>query len=300
MGAVALKVLLTGSSGFIGRHVTRALLDAGHVVLGYDRVDREGRSSARDILRPDWLRFALDAFPADAVIHLAARVGVRESLNQPADYVRTNVDGSLNVLDVCREYSIRRVVIASSSSVYGASGTHDEDTPLRPLSPYAASKVGMEALGQAYATCHDMDVLSLRLFTVYGEGVRPDLMVYRLFNAGLTGALVTIFDNGALRRDWTYVGDVARAFVLALDNGSSGAYNIGTEVATRLTDLIVIIEAITGGHVPTITVPTPPTEPVETCANFSRAYDLLGWTPEISLGNGLRRTWAWMNERVTA
>lgn len=300
MGAVALKVLLTGSSGFIGRHVTRAMLDAGHVVLGYDRVDREGRSSARDILRPDWLRFALDAFPADAVIHLAARVGVRESLSQPADYVRTNVDGSLNVLDVCREYGIRRVVMASSSSVYGASGTHDEDTPPRPLSPYAASKVGMEALGQAYATCHGMDVLSLRLFTVYGEGVRPDLMVYRLFNAALTGEPVTVFDNGALRRDWTYVGDVARAFVLALENGSSGAYNIGSGASRSLLDLITVIESITGVQISIVAVGAPPTEPRETLAWCMRARDTLGWEPEIGIGEGLLRTLEWMNERVTA
>lgn len=295
-----MKILVTGASGFIGRHVVAALEAAGETVIGLDirEQSRAGWFVQGDIRNADRLCNVVHNLRPDAVIHLAARVGVRESVADPSGYLETNVLGSLNVLEACRLNGVQQLVMASTSSVYGNAPHQVETATPQPLSPYAASKLGMEALAQAYHALYGMNIAVLRLFSVYGEGIRPDLMIARLMDSLALGTEVTLFNEGDLYRDWTYVGDVVRGIQLALTVQGYEIVNIGRGMATRLQAVVETLETISKRKVNAVNADAPLTEPFATCADIRKAEQFLGYLPEVGIGEGLRRTWAWYQEAM--
>lgn len=295
-----MTVLVTGSAGFIGKHVVRALEASGETVYGLDIHAEFGASlfALNDIRQGATLTAVFEHLHPDAVIHLAARVGVRESVTDPAGYVSTNVLGSLHVLEACRLVGVKHVVMASTSSIYGNQNSQFETAQPQPLSPYAASKVGMEALAQTYAHLYGMNISILRLFSVYGEGIRPDLMIYRLMDSLVHNTPVTLFQNGELCRDWTYVGDIIQGVLAALNLRGFEIFNLGSGQSTRLGRLVELLEDISGLTPHILAASAPKTEPKNTRASIDKAGRMLGYIPTMDLENGLRRTWAWYQQSV--
>lgn len=292
-------ILVTGSEGFIGSHVMEALRRDGEAVVGMD-IRGQTVGAWGDIRYTDGLAKVVHNLKPDAVIHLAARVGVRDSLNDPRGYLETNVIGTQNLLDACQKAGVKQVVLASTSSVYGNT-EHQVETDLpKPRSPYAASKLGMEALGRVYHELYGMNVALLRLFSVYGERIRPDLMVSQIMQSITTGTPVTLFNRGNLYRDWTYVGDVVTGIRAALTVQGCEIINIGHGVPVSVRVLVESLENLSGGRATIVHADAPLTEPLRTHASIGKALSLLDWTADISLSDGLRRTWAWYQETHTA
>lgn len=295
-----MTTLVTGSEGFIGAHVVRTLKTAGEITVGLDiRAQKaSGWFIQKDILNSGCLTGTLRNLRPDTVIHLAARVGVRDSLSDPAGYVETNVLGSLNLLEACRQAGVKQLVMASTSSVYGNQMPQVEAALPQPLSPYAASKVGMEALAQTYAHLYGLNIAVLRLFSVYGEGIRPDLMIYRMMRAIHEEEPITRYNQGTLRRDWTYVGDVVDAVLAATRLRGFHIINVGSERPITLNGVIDELERCIGQEAGFQDEPAPLTEPLVTLADLTQAHARLGYAPKVALREGLRRTWAWYQQSV--
>ena len=315
-----MNILATGCGGFIGSNVSRLLVESGHRVTGVDSVGPSDSPLVRwrlhDLLGNP--RFALhnidirdrkglsrvfqdssvDA-PFAAVIHLAALAGVRASVEDPRTYYETNVLGTLNVLELCREFGVRRFTLASTSSVYGIQrgGPVPEDAlSSRPLSPYAASKSAAEALLHSYHHLHGMDAVVLRYFTVYGPAGRPDMSVFRFICAIVEGESVTVFGDGTQRRDFTYVDDIARGTVAALGLKGFQTINLGNDRPVSVNDLIGIIESAVGRTALVQYQERHEADPCLTWADIGRAQRLLGCVPEVGIEDGIRRTVAWYME----
>src|ERR1051326_251227 len=224
-----MNFLVTGGAGFIGSHVCERLLQAGHVVWAYDDLNsfydpqvkrnniRELQSLAKpfefvygDLTDAHAVEDLVSSVPFDQVIHLAARAGVRPSLEEPALYQRVNVEGTVNLLEALRRRKIKKVTIASSSSVYGVNSKvpfSESDPIFTPISPYAASKLACEALGHTYHHVYGLDVVMLRFFTVYGPRQRPDLAIYKFARLISAGQPIPVFGDGSTARDYTYISD---------------------------------------------------------------------------------------------
>ena len=258
--------LVTGVAGFIASKVCEFLLADGHKVVGVDnlndaydvrlkewRLERlQGRPDfqfhAVDIREQDQLR---DLFSSgfQAVINLAARAGVRQSVENPWVYVETNITGTLNLLELCKEFEVKKFVLASTSSLYGAKNPmpfrEDADTNA-PLSPYAASKKGAEALCHSYHYLYDMDITVVRYFTVYGPAGRPDMSLFRFVQWISEGQEVTVFGDGQQSRDFTYVDDIARGTIKALKPLGYETINLGSDKPVVLMEAIHLIEEMVG------------------------------------------------------
>jgi nucleoside-diphosphate-sugar epimerase len=314
--------LVTGAAGFIGSKVAQLLLDAGHDVVGIDNLN-----SAYDPRLKQWrlrilseaprFRFeqldiadfsAVEQFfkreasgarsggPFDAVLNLAARAGVRPSVGDPWIYLRANAEGALNLLELCRRYNVKKFVLASTSSLYGAHNPipFDEgaDTS-RPLSPYAASKSAAEAMAYTYHHLHGLDVSVLRYFTVYGPAGRPDMSVFRFMRKIAEGEPITVFGDGSQQRDFSYVDDIARGTVAALKPLGFEVINLGGDRPIRL-DYVISQIAELAGRKPIINYrPAHPADVPATWAKVEKARRLLDWAPEVAIEEGLRRTEAW-------
>ena len=310
-------VLLTGVAGFIGSKVAELLLAEGHQVVGVDNLNdaydprlkqhrldgllgREGFDFARvDIVDRDALdRICSGYRPFDAVINLAARAGVRPSVEDPWVYVDTNITGTLNLLELCRWTGCDKFVLASTSSLYGASNpqpfTEDQDTS-RPLSPYAASKKGAEALCYTYHYLHDIDVTVFRYFTVYGPAGRPDMSLFRFCRWIAEGEPVEIFGDGHQSRDFTYVDDIVAANLAAAtrDAPSGSVINIAGGSSVSLAEVIALIEEIAGEPIPVEQHPVQAGDVTRTGGSTERARSLLGWSPQVGLRDGLERQLEW-------
>ncbi len=316
---MAERYLVTGAAGFIGSVVAQQLLDAGHEVVGVDEMN-----SAYDLRLKEWrlaqLRtaagfrferldiadlaalealFAAEAAPGTnfaAILNLAARAGVRQSVANPWVYSRTNSDGTLNLLELCRRLGVRKFVLASTSSLYGAHNplpfSEHADTS-RALSPYAASKKAAEAMAFAYHHLHGIDVSVLRYFTVFGPAGRPDMSVFRFVRQIAEGKPITVFGDGRQRRDFSYVDDIARGTVAALRPLGFETINLGSDHPVELAEVIEQI-ATTLGKRPIIEYrPAHPADVPATWANIQKARQLLDWTPQVSLADGLRQTVDW-------
>jgi UDP-glucuronate 4-epimerase len=234
-----------------------------------------------------------------AVFNLAARAGVQSSVEDPHVYLRTNAEGTLNLLELCRQYGVRKFVLASTSSLYGAHNTvpfsEDADTS-RPLSPYTASKKAAEALAFSYHHLHKIDVSVLRYFTVYGPAGRPDMSVFRFIRQIAEGEPITLFGDGEQQRDFTYVDDIARGTVAAATPLGFEVINLGGDRLTTLNSLIGQIAQLVGRQPIIERRQAHPADVPATWANVQKAKRLLSWTPQISLEEGLRRTVAWYRE----
>lgn len=312
-----MRVLLTGCAGFIGSNVSRRLLEEGHTVLGIDNLNH-----AYDVRLKEWrLPFLLaepdfefrqvditdrrqlsELFresPPDAVINLAARAGVRQSLKDPWVYYETNAIGSLNLLEACRDFEIKKFVLASTSSLYGALNPRpfreDADTD-RPLSPYAASKKAAETLCYTYHYLHGMDVTVLRFFTVYGPAGRPDMSIFRFIKWIAEEEPVVVYGDGSQERDFTYVDDIARGVVSALRPMGFEVINLGSDQPFSLSTMIAYLEQSLGKRANIQYEPLDPTDVPATWADISKARKLLDWSPETSFDSGLQKTVEWYLE----
>jgi len=308
--------LVTGGAGFIGSHVCERLLLAGHAVWAFDNLDafydlRLKQRNLRDIqalARPfefvhgDLIdRAALDGLLGrvrfDQIIHLAARAGVRPSLEEPALYQRVNVEGTVNLLEAARRSGVRKIIIASSSSVYGVNSKvpfAESDPIFCAISPYAASKLACEALGHVYHHVYGLDVVMLRLFTVYGPRQRPDLAIHKFAKLIRAGKPIPVFGDGSTARDYTYITDIVDG-VMACTQREFGydIFNLGESQTVTLSRLIELLEAALGKKAMIDRQPTQPGDVPITFADVSKAWAKLGYDPEVKIAQGIPKFVEW-------
>jgi UDP-glucuronate 4-epimerase len=299
-------MVVTGAAGFIGSHLSERLIADGHAVIGidsfsdhYSRALKELNLSAlsaeqrfelieRDIA-DEPIRDLLD--DVDAVFHLAARPGVRDSWTEFSDYVSANIIGSRAVFDAAASVKTR-VVYASSSSVYGNAPAlpASEEQPLHPVSPYGASKVMTEVLAGAYASSYGLEAVGLRYFTVYGPRQRPDMGLSRFIEAAVAERPIPIYGNGLQRRDMTYVGDVVDATLAAATRGSAGTvYNIASGTQRTLLDILKELGDVLSLPLHLAHEDTKAGDVRDTWGEITRASNDLAYTPATSLHHGLER-----------
>lgn len=308
-----MKLLLTGCAGFIGWRVTDALLSEGHQVVGVDNLNnaydvrlKEWRLS--QILERSGFRFLrldvvdraaveglFDEYAFDAVINLAARAGVRPSLQDPWTYYETNTLGTLNLLDTCRSHRVPKFVLASTSSLYaGCPLPFREDQPTdRPLSPYAASKKAAELLCYTYAYHYGISATVLRYFTVYGPAGRPDMSLFRFVQWVSEERPVVVYGDGSQSRDFTYVDDVAKGTLAALRSTGYDVINLGSDRPVILLDAIRLIEDLVGKKARVEHHPLHAADIHATHADITKARQLLSWEPKTQLEQGLGALVAW-------
>jgi UDP-glucuronate 4-epimerase len=313
--------LLTGGAGFIGSHVAEALLRRNVSLSIVDNLDEFyspawkkanldsiGKIGAfeffeQDICEMDGLREIAGRIRPDAIVHLAARAGVRPSIEQPCLYEKVNVSGTVNILEVCRLFGVSRLIFGSSSSVYGASKTapfSEAETGLRPISPYAATKVAGELFCYTYAHLYKLPVVALRFFTVYGPRQRPDLAIHKFVARIEAGKPIPIFGGGETGRDYTYVEDIVAGVLGALDyefpandDAPFEICNLGNSHPITLAELVRMLERATGKEA-IIERQAPQQGDVPlTWADISKAERLLGYRPRTTLEEGLRKFVAW-------
>ncbi len=318
----ATPVLVTGAAGFIGFHVARRLLDRGEEVVGLDNLTPYydvalKHSRLRELARHPRFRFLeLDLANREAiaaafreggferVVHLAAQAGVRYSLTHPHAYVDANLAGFLNVLEGCRAHTVRHLVYASSSSVYGANTALPfsvRDPTDHPLSVYAASKKANELLAYSYSHLYAVPATGLRFFTVYGPWGRPDMVLFRYTKAMLSGEPIEVFNHGHMRRDFTYVDDAVEAVVRVLDRPPSLApphrlYNVGSGRPVELPRLIDLLEQCLERRARTRMMDMQPGDVPATCADVSELVADVGYRPATPIEEGVRHFVAWYLE----
>lgn len=315
------RILLTGGAGFIGSHVAEALLRRGVQLWILDNLDefyspawkKTNLENIRrvgsyeffqvDICDRGPLREILERARPDVVIHLAARAGVRPSIEQPHLYERVNVAGTLNLLEKCRQFSVRKFLFGSSSSVYGATSRvpfSENQLELRPVSVYAATKLSGEMLCYTYAHLFALPVICLRFFTVYGPRQRPDLAIHKFTALIDAGKPVPIFGDGLTGRDYTWVSDIVAGVTAAIDyepHPVDGVpfevFNLGNSRPVRLSEMVQLLERIIGKKAVLQRNPLQPGDVPLTWADISKACRLLGYRPGMPLEKGLEQFVAW-------
>jgi len=303
--------LVTGTAGFIGGRVAEMLIEQGHTVTGVDnlndaydvrmkeyRLRHLQRLPGFSFLRLDISeRAAVEGLPAfDAVINLAARAGVRASAENPWIFVQTNVLGTLNLLEHCRRKEIRKFILASTSSIYGANAplptpeTADSD---HPLQSYAASKKSAEVLCHSYHALYGIDVTVLRYFTVYGPAGRPDMSMFRFTKWIHEGQPVQVYGDGDQSRGFTYVDDIARGTIAGLKPLKYEIINLGGHEVIRINALIELLEELIGKKAVIEHLPPNPADMLANQADVSKARRLLGWEPRVGLTEGVQTLVDW-------
>jgi UDP-glucuronate 4-epimerase len=308
-------VLVTGGAGFIGSHLTERLLADGRRVIALDNFDafydpavkRRNLEPVRlhpafrlvegDIRDADLLEGVLSSEPIAAVIHLAARAGVRPSIADPVLYQSVNLDGTVKLLEACRRAGIRRFVFGSSSSVYGnnAKVPFAEDDPVdHPVSPYAATKKAGELLCHTYHHLFGMHIACLRFFTVYGPRQRPEMAIHKFARLLAEGRAVEQYGDGSTARDYTYIDDIVEGIVRALARSEGyRIFNLGGSKTTRLDELLHKIAIGLGVPLRVDVEPMQPGDVDRTWADISRAQAELGWSPRLDIDHGLAQFLAW-------
>jgi UDP-glucuronate 4-epimerase len=318
------SVLVTGCAGFIGSHVVEKLLETGHEVLGIDNFDpfyaREikERNMRGFVRHPKFSFLEMDICdagiqevidrPVDLVIHLAAKAGVRPSIENPKAYLQVNVQGSLNILEWMRWSGVRKMVFASSSSVYGNNNRipfSEDDSLDLPISPYAFTKKACELQNHVYHVLHGMDILNLRFFTVYGERQRPDLAIHKFTKRVLKGDPIQLYGDGSSSRDYTYVDDTVAGIIGAMEMVMSASmpiyetFNLGNSHPIQLAELVAMIEKKTGKNAIIERRPMQPGDVERTFADISKAADSLNYHPETTMEAGIEKFVAWMKQEQT-
>ena len=311
-----MNFLVTGGAGFIGSHVCERLLGLGHAVWTFDdlnpfydpAIKKRGLEMLQSLGKPFTFargdltdRAALDSLFAsvkfDQVIHLAARAGVRPSLQEPALYQRVNVEGTVNLLEAARATGVKKITIASSSSVYGTNAKvpFSEDDPIfSAISPYAASKLACEALGHVYHHVYGMDIAMLRFFTVYGPRQRPDLAIHKFAQLITKGKPIPVFGDGSTARDYTYVSDTVDG-ILACTQREFGfdIFNLGESQTVKLSYLIELLESSLGKKAVLDRQPLQPGDVPITFANIAKARAKLGYNPQVKIEEGIPKFVDW-------
>ena len=305
-----MNFLVTGGAGFIGSHVCERLLHDGHAVWAFDELNdfydpqlkranlRDIQSLAKpfeffqgDLCDVDAVNEIFSAVKFDQVIHLAARAGVRPSLEQPALYQRVNVEGTVNLLEAARKTGAKKITLASSSSVYGVNAKvpfSESDPIFSAISPYAASKLALEALGHTYHHVYKMDVAAVRFFTVYGPRQRPDLAIHKFTRLIEAGKPIPVFGDGSTARDHTFVSDIVQG-VIACTNREFGfeIFNLGESQTVKLSELIALIEQALGKKAVIDRQPLQPGDVPLTYADISKAREKLGYQPQVKVEKGI-------------
>ena len=305
--------LVTGAAGFIGSHLCEALLAAGWRVVGLDSFDSFYEPAVKrrnlttcsenplfNLIEGD-IRDAAAVENAvrgvDMVVHLAARAGVRPSIEQPLLYQDVNVHGTCVILEGMRKYGVRRMVFAGSSSVYGNNPKvpfSESDNVDNPISPYAATKKAGELMCHTYHHLFGMDITCLRFFTVYGARQRPDLAIHKFTRLIEEGKPIPVFGDGSMMRDHTYIGDIISGVMRAIEKcGGFHIYNLGESQPISLSDLIAAIETALGKKANIQRLPPQPGDVERTFADISRARGEIGYEPRTALAEGLTRFVEW-------
>ena len=312
-----MRILVTGGAGFIGSHLAEKLLATGHEVVVLDdfndfydpqikhaniagfasdvtvcRVDLRDSESVRSVFRRE---------KVGAIVHIAARAGVRPSIQHPRLYYDTNVIGTLHLLEAARVAGVERFIFASSSSVYGASKTvpFSEEQPLvQTLSPYGATKAAGEFLCSSYSHLYRIRVVALRYFTVYGPRQRPDLAIHKFTRRIYTGQPIDQFGDGSTRRDYTYIDDIIQGTMAALDYSGPmyDVFNLGESQSINLKNLISAIESALGKQAKINELPEQAGDMPLTYADISKARKLLGYNPTTKLSEGLPKFIDWFQQ----
>src|SRR5512138_1162967 len=309
------KYIVTGAAGFIGARTSELLIKDGHTVVGIDNLN-----AAYDMRMKDYRLKRLQALQGfdfrkldisdksiiddfrgesfDGVINLAAWAGVRNSVKNPWVYVESNMTGTLNMLEICRQTGTKKFVVASTSSIYGEDPpypTPESASSSKPLQPYAASKKGAEAMSHAYHHLYDIDVTIVRYFTVYGPAGRPDLSIFRFVQWISEGRPVRVNGNGEQSRGFTYIDDIARGVILALKPVGYEIVNLGGHEVITINNLIKLVEDVVGKKADIQYGPPDPADMRSNWADVSKAGGLLGWEPQYNMRAGIEKLVEWYN-----
>src|SRR5690349_3008563 len=307
--------LVTGAAGFIGARTSELLINDGHTVVGIDNVN-----DAYDPRMKEYRLRKLQAMPGftfhkldisekatiehfvsqkfDGIINLAARAGVRYSVENPWIFVESNMIGTLNLLEICRQTGTKKFVVASTSSIYGAEPpypTPESASSSEPLQPYAASKKGAEAMCHAYHHLYGIDVSVVRYFTVYGPAGRPDLALFRFVQWISEGRPVRVNGDGEQSRGFTYIDDIARGTILALKQVGYEVINLGGHEVITINNLIRLIEDVVGKKADVQYGPPNPADMFTNWADVTKAGELLGWEPQFTMRSGVEKLVEWYN-----
>jgi nucleoside-diphosphate-sugar epimerase len=307
--------LVTGAAGFIGARTTELLIMDGHTVLGIDNMNNAYDPRIKEYRlrklqempgftfqkldiseRPIIDQLKGDKF--DGVINLAARAGVRYSVADPWVFVESNLLGTLNMLELCRQTGTTKFIVASTSSIYGEDPpypTPESASSSRPLQPYAATKKGAEAMAHAYHHLHNIDVTILRFFTVYGPAGRPDLSIFRFVQWISEGRPVRVNGDGEQSRGFTYIDDIARGIITALKPLGFEIINLGGHEVITINNLIKLIEEVVGRKAIIEYGPADPADMRSNWADVSKAGELLGWEPQFNMRAGIEKLVEWYN-----
>ncbi len=305
--------LVTGAAGFIGARTSQMLLEQGHTVVGIDNVNdaydpRIKEYRLKKLQAQPGFKFhkhdiseksAIDLFKnekIDGVINLAARAGVRFSVDNPWVFVESNVMGTLNMLEVCRQFGCKKFILASTSSIYGENPqypTPETASSSEPMQPYAASKKGAEALVHSYHHLYDIDATIVRYFTVYGPAGRPDLAIFRFVKWIMEGEPIRINGDGTQSRGFTYVDDIARGTIAALKPLGYEVINLGGHEVISINGLVELVEDLTGKKANVQYGPPNLADMFMNQADVSKARDILDWNPQVNLREGISNLIEW-------
>jgi UDP-glucuronate 4-epimerase len=318
------NILITGGAGFIGSHLVERLLTEGgwRITVVDDFNDFYDPAIKRENVReslvnPDYKLIEADlrdyealsqAFADtnfDCIVHLAARAGVRPSLKEPRLYVETNINGTLNLLELARAHGVQQFVFGSSSSVYGMNSKvpfSENDPIFNPISPYAATKAAGELICHSYAHLYDIRIVCLRFFTVYGARQRPDLAIHKFAKLISAGQPIPVFGDGGSRRDYTYVDDIIAGVRAAIDYDQSKyeVINLGESRTVELGELISLIERALDLKAEIDRQPPQPGDVPQTFADISKARRLLGYNPQTQIEEGIKKFVAWFRDNQYA
>ena len=315
-----MKFLVTGGAGFIGSHLCERLISAGHHVLCLDNFNtyynpgikrqnieialsnKNYRLIEGDILDWDLLQNIFQENTFDGIIHLAARAGVRPSIQEPRLYQKVNVEGSVNLLELSIRHQIHKFIFASSSSVYGNNKKvpFSESDPVdHPISPYAATKKAGELIASTYCSLYTISITCLRFFTVYGERQRPDMEIHKFTQLIDQGMEIPVFGDGTSQRDYTYITDIIDGIEKAIDNCEKyHIYNLGESKIVELKYLISLIGDAVGKKVKIKKLPWQPGDVQITYADITKAQNELGYSPCVSIENGIEEFVRWYRDNV--
>ncbi len=314
-----MNLIVTGGAGFIGSNLCEELLNEGHKVMCIDNFNEfydpaikrrniEKLKSKKfklyegDILDKPFLANVFSENPVDIVIHLAAMAGVRPSIENPYLYYNVNVIGTLNILEVMKEWNVKNLIFASSSSLYGNNKKipfSEIDNVDYPISPYAASKKAGELLCHTYAHLYKFNITCLRFFTVYGPKQRPDLAIYKFTKALFNNEPITIYGNGSTQRDYTNVNDIIHGIINALKKLEGyNVYNLGESNTITLTELVNLLEEYTGKKAKIKYLPMQAGDVNQTYADISRAQENLSYSPKVSIEIGLKDFVNWYKSTI--
>lgn len=314
-----MNVLVTGGAGFIGSHLVDSLLKDGNNVVVvdnfdpfYDRKIKEANIKKHlqkesyklieaNICDRDLILKIFDEFRPEVVVHLAAKAGVRPSLENPLHYVEVNINGTVNILDAAVQYGTQKFIFASSSSVYGLNKVvpfTESDPILEQASPYGATKVSGEALCRSYSNCFNLPIVALRFFTVYGPRQRPDLAIHKFTRKILNNDSLQLFGDGSTSRDYTYIDDIINGIRASIEFCEKGyeVFNLGNDHPTRLIDLVNGLQKILEREARIEWLPEQVGDVPQTWASIVKSRRLLNYSPRISIMTGLNYFVEWTNE----